>query len=134
MANKLYVYGQIGYEVSADYMRLALDEATDGDLELRINSGGGDVFEGQAIYSLLESWKTTTGGRVIVYVDGIAASVASVIAMAGSEIHMSSNALMMRLSVVLTTCVTLPTYSTKYARRSSQFTKPDQASTAMRSG
>ena len=95
MANKLYIYGQIGYEVSADYTRLALDDSTDGDLELRINSGGGDVFEGQAIYSLLESWKATTGNRVIVYIDGIAASVASVIAMAGSEIHMSSNALMM---------------------------------------
>jgi len=85
----------VGYDIDANYMRLALDEATDGDLELRINSGGGDVFEGQAIYSLLESWKTTTGNRVIVYIDGIAASVASVIAMAGSEIHMSSNALMM---------------------------------------
>jgi ATP-dependent Clp protease protease subunit len=95
MASKLYLYGTVGYDIDANYMRLALDEATDGDLELRINSGGGDVFEGQAIYSLLESWKTTTGNRVIVYIDGIAASVASVIAMAGSEIQMSSNALMM---------------------------------------
>jgi len=95
MASKIYLYGTVGYDIDANYMRLALDEATDGDLELRINSGGGDVFEGQAIYSLLESWKTTTGNRVIVYIDGIAASVASVIAMAGSEIHMSSNALMM---------------------------------------
>ena len=95
MASKIYLYGTVGYDIDASYVRLALDEATDGDLELRINSGGGDVFEGQAIYSLLESWKTTTGGRVIVYIDGIAASVASVIAMAGSEIHMSSNALMM---------------------------------------
>lgn len=94
MASKIYLYGTVGYDIDANYVRLALDEA-DGDLELRINSGGGDVFEGQAIYSLLESWKTTTGNRVIVYIDGIAASVASVIAMAGSEIHMSSNALMM---------------------------------------
>ena len=94
MASKIYLYGTVGYDIDANYVRLALDEA-DGDLELRINSGGGDVFEGQAIYSLLESWKATTGNRVIVYIDGIAASVASVIAMAGSEIHMSSNALMM---------------------------------------
>ena len=95
MANKIYLYGTIGYDISSDYMRLALDEITEGNIELRINSGGGDVFEGQAIYSLLESWKTTTGGSVIVYIDGIAASVASVIAMAGSDIQMSSNALMM---------------------------------------
>jgi ATP-dependent Clp protease protease subunit len=95
MANKLYLYGTIGYDLSADLVRLALDEASDDDFEIRVNSGGGDVFEGQAIYSLLESWKTTTGNKVIIYVDGIAASIASVIAMAGSEIHMSSNALMM---------------------------------------
>ena len=95
MPSKIYLYGTVGYDIDASYVRMALDEASDGDLELRINSGGGDVFEGQAIYSLLESWKTTTGNRVIVYIDGIAASVASVIAMAGSEIHMSSNALMM---------------------------------------
>jgi len=79
MANKMYLYGTVGYDIDADYVRLALDDSTEGDLELRINSGGGDVFD----------------GRVIVYIDGIAASVASVIAMAGSEIHMSSNALMM---------------------------------------
>lgn len=95
MASKIYLYGTVGYDIDASYVRMALDEASDGDLELRINSGGGDVFEGQAIYSLLESWKTTTGNRVIVYIDGIAASVASVIAMAGSDIQMSSNALMM---------------------------------------
>jgi ATP-dependent protease ClpP protease subunit len=95
MLNKFYLYGTVGYDVDADFTRLALDSYPEGDLEVRINSGGGDVFEGQAIYSLLESWKTTTGNRVIVYIDGIAASVASVIAMAGSEIHMSSNALMM---------------------------------------
>lgn len=95
MANRIYLFGTIGYDVNSDYMRMALDDVTEGDIELRINSGGGDVFEGQAIYSLVESWKTTTGGKVIVYIDGIAASIASVIAMAGSEIHMASNALMM---------------------------------------
>ena len=76
MANKLYLYGTIGYDLSADLVRLALDEASDDDFEIRVNSGGGDVFEGQAIYSLLESWKTTTGNKVIIYVDGIAASIA----------------------------------------------------------
>ena len=53
------------------------------------------MFEGNAIYSLLESYKTKDGNSVTVYVDGIAASIASVIAMAGDTIHMSKNALMM---------------------------------------
>jgi len=92
--NKIYVYGTIGYDVDADYMRHALDE-TQGELEIRINSGGGDVFEGNAIYSLLESYKSKEGNSVKVYVDGIAASIASVIAMAGDDVRMSSNALMM---------------------------------------
>lgn len=94
MPHKIYVYGTIGYDIDADYIRLALDVAED-DIELRINSGGGDVFEGQAIFSLLESWKATTGKSVVVYIDGIAASIASVIAMAGTDIRMSANALMM---------------------------------------
>tara|TARA_R110000824_G_scaffold11593_3_gene50803 strand:+ start:626 stop:1291 length:666 start_codon:yes stop_codon:yes gene_type:complete len=91
---KLYIYGTIGFDVEADYIRAALDDM-EGEVELRINSGGGDVFEGNAIYSLLESYKTKDGNSVTVYVDGIAASIASVIAMAGDTIHMSKNALMM---------------------------------------
>lgn len=91
---KIYVYGTVGYDIDADYMRIALDES-EGEVELRINSGGGDVFEGNAIYSLLESYKSKEGNSVKVYVDGIAASIASVIAMAGDDIRMSSNALMM---------------------------------------
>jgi ATP-dependent Clp endopeptidase proteolytic subunit ClpP len=60
-------------------------------LTIRINSPGGDVFEGQAIYSLLKAHKA----KKTVYVDGLAASIASVIAMAGDEIIIPENALMM---------------------------------------
>jgi len=51
-------------------------------IDLRINSYGGDVFDGLAIYRQLVDHKAT----VISHVDGIAASIASVIAMAGDEI------------------------------------------------
>lgn len=60
-------------------------------LNVRINSPGGSVFEGVAIYNAL----TRHPGTVIVHVDGLAASIASVIAMAGKEIRMAENAMMM---------------------------------------
>lgn len=60
-------------------------------ISLRLNSPGGDVFDGIAIYNILKQ----NPARVIVYVDGLAASIASVIAMAGDEIHMAGNATMM---------------------------------------
>lgn len=65
-----------------------------GDLEeinVRINSDGGDVYEGVAIYNSLRR----NGARITVDVDGLAASIASIIAMAGDEIRMASNATMM---------------------------------------
>ena len=91
---RIYIYGSIGWDIDAQYMRLALEEA-EGDIELRINSGGGDVFEGQAIYSLLEDYRKRNSARIIVHVDALAASIASIIAMAGDEIIMSDGALLM---------------------------------------
>lgn len=60
-------------------------------ISLRINSPGGDAFEGVAIHNLLKS----LGKPIAVSVDGIAASAASIIAMCGSTIEMGSNAMMM---------------------------------------
>lgn len=60
-------------------------------INVRINSAGGDVFDGFAIYNLLHSHKA----KVTVIVDGLAASIASVIAMAGDKIKMAENAMMM---------------------------------------
>lgn len=61
------------------------------EINLRINSPGGSVFEGMAIYNALVRNKA----KVNVHVDGLAASIASVIAMAGDEINIAENALMM---------------------------------------
>lgn len=60
-------------------------------INLHINSPGGSVFDGVAIYNTLKNHPA----RVEVDIDGIAASIASVIAMAGDEIRMASNALVM---------------------------------------
>lgn len=60
-------------------------------INLRINSVGGDVFEAQAVYSYLKSHNA----KIEVRIDGIAASAASLIAMAGDVITMPENALMM---------------------------------------
>lgn len=63
----------------------------DGDIEVWLNSPGGDVFAASQIYTMLKEYS----GRVVVKIDGIAASAASVIAMAGDEIYMSPVAMMM---------------------------------------
>ena len=60
-------------------------------INLRINSPGGSVFDGVAIYNTLKRHPA----RLEVDVDGIAASIASVIAMAGDEIRIAANAMMM---------------------------------------
>lgn len=61
------------------------------ELHLRINSDGGDVFQGQAIYNMVKRHR----GQVKVFVDGIAASIASVIAMAADEVYMPINSMLM---------------------------------------
>ena len=60
-------------------------------INLHINSPGGSVFEGIAIYNMLKQHKAA----VNTYVDGLAASIASVIAMAGDTIFMPKNAMLM---------------------------------------
>lgn len=60
-------------------------------ITVRLNSPGGDVFDGVAIYNILKN----NPARVVVNIDGLAASIASIIAMAGDEINMAGNAFMM---------------------------------------
>lgn len=61
------------------------------EIKVMINSNGGSVFEGVAIYNTL----VKNQARIVVEIDGIAASIASVIAMAGDEVRMAENAFMM---------------------------------------
>jgi len=69
----------------------AMEDANGEDLEVEINSGGGSVFAGSEIYTALKSYQ----GNVKVNIVGIAASAASVVAMAGNKISMSPTAQMM---------------------------------------
>lgn len=97
----LYIYGEIVDNTDfkwdeADVMPDDVLEAlnlVDGldDLNIYINSPGGSVFAGQAIYNMLKRNKAKKN----VYVDGVAASMASVIAMVGDTLHIPSNAFLM---------------------------------------
>lgn len=102
---QLYIYTTIepnGYdwwtdeviesETSAQHFREVLAQYPNAtEIEIYINSLGGDVVEGTAIYNQLRRHPA----HKTVYVDGFAASIASVIAMAGDEIIMPANTLMM---------------------------------------
>jgi len=98
--NEILVYGEIGGAdgVSAEYIRRRVNEIDDSgtadQIDVRVNSYGGDVFEGMAAaYALQQS-----PVPVVVHIDGIAASIASVIAMGGGavrETRMSASAQLM---------------------------------------
>jgi ATP-dependent Clp protease protease subunit len=81
-----------GSGVTAQKMKETMDAAgAFSKICLRINSPGGDAFEGIAIHNMLRA----QGKPIECCVDGIAASAASIIAMCGDEIVMGSNAMMM---------------------------------------
>ena len=79
-----------GDEVTPALFRDELSKVS-GNLTVWLNSPGGDVFAASQIYSMLKNHK----GKVTVKIDGIAASAASVVAMAGDEPMIAPTALMM---------------------------------------
>lgn len=95
----LYIYGDIvseqwwsETEVDPYNFKNQLDELGDvNEINVHINSYGGETFAGFAIHNLLKQHKA----KINVYVDGIAASSASIIAMAGDKIYMPKTSLMM---------------------------------------
>lgn len=89
---QLFIYDEIGgFGVSVSDFAASLAAAGNAPIDLHINSNGGDVFVGNAIYNILKRRQ----GAITVYVDGVAASMASLIAMAGDKVIMPANALMM---------------------------------------
>ena len=94
---KIYLYSDIMDDTPQSAISVAeqLKVADGEDVEVHINSCGGSVYEGFAIYNLLKSYS----GSVKIYVDGIAASIAGVIAMCGAPIYMSRYAHLMIHSV-----------------------------------
>lgn len=88
----LELYNYIGEGgITASDVRRKLDRVRTATVTLRINSGGGDVFEGFAIYNDLRAYKK----RVRVEVAGLAASAASLVAMAADEIVMEKSSFLM---------------------------------------
>lgn len=96
----LYFYGDIvdswwgawdDMDQYPEVIKSFLDEAKGKDINIYINSGGGSVFAGMAIYNMLKRHQ----GYKTVYVDGLAGSIASVIALAGDKVIIPSNAYMM---------------------------------------
>lgn len=102
---EMFIYGDVqgdGYdwwsdeeiesETSANYFRHELEKyANVKEINIFINSYGGSVFEGTAIYNQLKRHPALK----TVYIDGFACSVASVIAMAGDKVIMPANTMMM---------------------------------------
>ena len=94
---EIYLYGVIGrslFEDGVSARRFADDLKALGNvnaIDVRINSDGGSVFEGRSMFSMLNQHPA----RIVVHVDGVAASIASLIAMAGDEIRMADGAFLM---------------------------------------
>lgn len=89
---EIMLYDEIGFwGVTASEFNKQLSGIKAKTINLRVNSPGGDVFDGIAIYNALRDHPA----RVVTHIDGVAASIASVIALAGDEVRMAENAFMM---------------------------------------
>lgn len=96
--NEIDIYGFIdnvtveGMTISPQTIKDQLNAMGDVDeVVVNINSNGGDVFSGVAIYNMLRR----QDAHITVNIDGLAASIASVIAMAGDTVNMPGNAMLM---------------------------------------
>lgn len=100
---EIFVHGDIMDEeswwdevVTPKSIKSALDDMGNvKEIKLHINSYGGSVFAGNCIINLIDAKRTSTQAKVVAYVEGIAASMGSGIAMVADEIVMYDNALMM---------------------------------------
>lgn len=97
---EIILYAGIGQDYWGDGSMISAKQFSDelkklddtvNEITVRINSPGGDVFDGIAIYNRLKQHKA----KVTVYIDGLAASIASIIALAGDEIYIGEGALFM---------------------------------------
>lgn len=92
----LNIYDYIGSDgwgggVTVSAIENELNNASNKPLNIYINSNGGEVFEGFAIYNIIKRYN----GYKTVYIDGLAASIASVIALAGNKVVMPKASMMM---------------------------------------
>ncbi len=91
-ATEILLHDEIGFwGITSKAFAETLSAISTPKITVRINSPGGDVFAGMAIYNSLKSYK----GDVSVVIDGLAASAASFIAMAGNTISIHESAMLM---------------------------------------
>ncbi|HTK21876.1 MAG TPA: head maturation protease, ClpP-related, partial [Mucilaginibacter sp.] len=96
MSYKIYLYDTetncIGSgTLSSTYLHQQLEAAAGQDVDVHISSVGGSAFDAIAIYDLLKKYT----GNVTTYIDALAASAASIVAMGGKKVIMSKYALLM---------------------------------------
>lgn len=97
---EIFIYGDIGKEFKDNITPRAIREALNEmgpvkTLNLHINSDGGSVNDGNAIIDVLDEYRRKNGTFINAYIEGIAASMGSGVAMVADKIYMASNALMM---------------------------------------
>lgn len=89
---EIFIYDVIGWPfVDAFELVNYLSGIKGGTITVRINSPGGDVFDGMAIYHALQQSKA----RVVTRIEGLASSIASVVSLGGSEVQARKGAMMM---------------------------------------
>ena len=88
----IYIFDEIGtYGVTAQEFISEIKDLKDMPINIRINSLGGDVFDGMAMYNVIKRREAKT----TVYIEGIAASIATIIALGADEVIMAENSLFM---------------------------------------
>lgn len=91
-SQEIYIYDAIGTPgISAKMFIEKFYQTRESIIHIRINSPGGDVFEGLAIYNVIKEHK----GKVIAYIEGMAGGIASIIPLAADEVTMKKDALFM---------------------------------------
>ena len=93
--SRILLYGDVGEGCHVDSARVVAElmsiEASSTKIEVHINSRGGDVFEGIAIYNALAA----SQADISIYIDGIAASIAAIIALCGKPLYMARHSKLM---------------------------------------
>jgi len=88
----VYIFDEIGtYGITAQEFITDIKDLKDTPINLRINSLGGDVFDGMAMYNVIKRREAKT----TVYIEGIAASIATIISLGADEVVMAENSLFM---------------------------------------
>lgn len=87
MIGHIYIYGEVGKQVTLDTVLKEITPKASAYV-VHIHSNGGDVFEGYAIYNAIKN----TGKNITVHIEGVCASIATLIAAAGSKIIMNTKA------------------------------------------